>query len=125
MLLEEIIAKEQISAKELDFLINNYKNKIYILDVRSPLEYSSYHLKAASNFPIEDLSLLNVLNELNISPKDEEVILVTYCNAGGRGGRSFNMLKEENSKIANSQLLIKNLQHGINEWIDLGYKISK
>ena len=116
--------KENLSALELNELILN--NKVAIIDVRSLEEFNYYHINKAYNININELSLNKVLNVLQ-SNKDESKIIITYCNAGGRGGRAFTLLKEQNqqSDYLKYGLCIKNLQYGINEWISLGLPIVK
>ncbi|MDR0484463.1 MAG: rhodanese-like domain-containing protein [Alphaproteobacteria bacterium] len=112
--------EEQLSAESLKNLIENSKIKVIPLDVRSYAEYNGYHIEGALHIHIVDLSIESLQAALNLQPQ-EKAIVVTYCNAGGRGGRSFSLLKEQNN---NSNIQIKNLTHGINEWINKGYPIN-
>jgi rhodanese-related sulfurtransferase len=112
--------KEQLSPADLADLIAH--SKCYVIDVRSAREYERYHIKGAYNINIDDLSWDNLLQTLNIKNEDD-VSVVTYCNAGGRGGRAFLMLKNQKPQGAN--IKVKNLQHGINAWIDAGHKIQE
>lgn len=113
--------KEQITAEDLKDLIDHSKIKVFPLDVRSDLEYNRYHIKGSLHINIEELSIEALEKALNLN-KNEKAIVVTYCNAGGRGGRSFTLLNSQNS---NPNIIIKNLKHGINEWIDAGFEIEE
>lgn len=69
-----IMRLETISAKEIDFYINN-KNYI-IIDLRDRDEFLSAHIKGAVN--IEYDSILTRIQSLS---KDKNIIL--YCDRGG------------------------------------------
>ncbi|MCL2567590.1 MAG: rhodanese-like domain-containing protein [Alphaproteobacteria bacterium] len=116
-------AKEesQLSAQQLKDLMENSKIKVIPLDVRSKIEYDRYHIKGALNIHIVDLSMQSLQKALNLK-ENEKIIIVTYCNAGGRGGRSFSFLTNENT---NENIQIKNLTNGINQWIDNGFPIEE
>lgn len=116
--------KNNISAQTLNELLQN--GDVAIIDVRSKDQYNFYHINNAYNIPIDDLSLSVVIKELEKN-NDKSKIIVTYCNSGGRGGRAFEMLYKENtqSQYSTYNLEIKNLEHGINQWINSGYGIIK
>lgn len=116
-----MLEKEQITAEDLKNLMDNSDFKIIPLDVRSDLEYNRYHIKGALHINIENLSIEALEKALNLQ-SGEKAVIATYCNSGGRGGRSFNLLKEQNT---NSNIFIKNLQKGINSWIDAGFEIEE
>ena len=115
-------AKEQLTPEEAKLLIDNYE--AVVIDVRTKNEYQFYHINGALHIPIDELSIDVLIAKLNMKNLGElqKKIVITYCNAGGRGGRAFLLLKENNK---HDNLLIKNLQHGINAWIQNGYPISK
>ena len=116
--------QEQITALDLNDLIVN--EKVAIIDVRSIDEYNYYHINKAYNIHISELSINKVIEVLQ-NNNDDSKIIITYCNAGGRGGRAFSLLKEQNQQPNYHKygLFIKNLQHGINQWIDSGFPIIK
>ena len=115
--LSQIINKQQISAHELSFLIKNYT--VMVLDVRHPEEYTNYHLENSINLPIDNLN--DETFKAYATTKDAKpLVVVTYCNSGGRGGRAFNLLQRMND---NPNIIIKHLHSGINQWINYGYPI--
>ena len=113
---------EQLTPKETKLLIDNYG--AVALDVRTEKEFQFYHIKGALHIPIDELSVETLTSKLNMENLGDigKKIIITYCNAGGRGGRSFLLLKNSNN---NDKLLIKNLQHGVNAWIQSGYPVTK
>jgi rhodanese-related sulfurtransferase len=117
-----MLKKEQLSAINFKELMEQDDIKVFPLDVRSQPEYNRYHIKGSLNIHIENLSIEVLEKTLNLDKSEEKIIVVTYCNAGGRGGRSFSLLKEQNT---NPNIIIKNLQHGINEWILAGFEIEE
>lgn len=114
---DELLKKEQISAEELQQLMEKYT--VIVLDVRTKEEYFNYHIKNAINLPYQTLTDTSLTEHIKIH-NAEFVIVVTYCNSGGRGGKSFTLFSKSND---NPKILVKNLTHGINEWIDKGYPI--
>lgn len=116
---DPLLQKEQISAEELKQLMAEYT--VIVLDVRTKEEYFSYHIKNAINLPYQSLSYSVLKEHLKVYNADF-IIVVTYCNSGGRGGKSFTLLHSAND---DSKILVKNLTHGINEWIDKGYPIQE
>ncbi|MFL1781198.1 Rhodanese-like domain-containing protein [Candidatus Hepatincolaceae symbiont of Richtersius coronifer] len=121
---QQLQTKEQLNADELKYLMET--QKVMILDVRTPKEFKLYHINGAYNLPIGDLSYEKLV-DLKQAKGFNGNIVVTYCNAGGRGGKSFTLLKnqqlsqtKDNNSSLNEQLQIKNLTHGINEWINKG-----
>ena len=83
----------------LSFLKNIFKTKppvdyksllkhgAQLIDVRSPEEYKTGHLKNAVNIPLQQLG-----SNLSKIRKDKPVI--TYCASGMRSSAAKNMLKE-------------------------------
>ncbi len=112
---------EQINAQELQQILEDSSIKVVPIDVRTEAEYKRYHIKGSLNIPIAGLSIDGLRSALELNANDK-IIIVTYCNAGGRGGIAFNILKASNTY---DNIVVKNLQHGINEWIDAGYAVEE
>lgn len=62
---------------------------VQIIDVRTPKEYNSGHIKNSTliNFFDEDFK-----EQLSKLPKDKEVLI--YCRSGNRSGKTFKILKD-------------------------------
>ena len=63
------------------------KSDIFIVDVRTPQEFSEGSLKGAVNIPLAEIS--GKLNEF----KDKKEIFV-FCRSGGRSSAATELLKE-------------------------------
>lgn len=90
------------------------KEKVFVLDVRSPEEYKAYHIKGAKNIPVKELP--KRIDELPMN-KDTEV--VTHCESGFRSAHAAIFLK------AYGYTNVKNLELGIHEWREEGYEVEK
>ncbi len=108
--------------------VENYKNlsasefkdlaeqkDVLILDVRTPQEFQQSRLENAVNIPVQELE--NRLDEVKKLSKGKKILV--YCKTGRR------------SKIA-SEILVRNgfknvfnLQNGIVDWINKGFKVIK
>lgn len=73
-------------------LIDERPDNIVIVDVRSPSEFATGHVKGAINIPVDDMykDCNNVTSKL---PKDKYVIFM--CASGGRAGEMYFGLKED------------------------------
>ena len=65
-----------------------HENGAIILDVRTPQEYKTKHIKGAINYPVQELHNLYVR-----LPKDKAVIV--YCRAGNRSAHAAKFLKQQ------------------------------
>lgn len=92
---------KQISTRELRTLLNN-KSKQYI-DVRTPNEFRSNHIKGFKNFPLSELQ--DGVQELS---KDQEVFVI--CQSGMRSSKASKLLKKMGFKE------ITNVKGGMSAW---------
>jgi rhodanese-related sulfurtransferase len=61
------------------------KDGAIILDVRTPAEYASGHIKGSKNFPLQSLQ-----QNLSKIPKDK--VIITCCASGMRSGSAKSIL---------------------------------
>src|SRR3989344_1621509 len=104
--------KEESNFINPDLLKNKINNKeqIFILDVRNKLEYENWHIKEAVNIP-----LMQLQQNLNIIPKDKEVI--TVCAHGVRSEQARQFLILNGYKV-------KTMFGGMVQWNSV-YDITK
>ena len=69
-----------ITFSELSERLNESKAPV-ILDVRTPREYSSGHIKGALNIPYDELE-----RRLGEIPGDKSSEIIVYCQSGRRAG---------------------------------------
>lgn len=91
----------EITGEELDKIMedNEAKEKVTVIDVRSPEEYNEGHVKHAINMPLDtfeqDLSKIEDL-------KDAEII--TICNTGKKSGEAAKILVDNGfQNVKNAQ----------------------
>lgn len=85
---------------------------LMIVDVRTPQEYRSGHIRGALLLPV------NMLEEhLSEVPRNRAVYV--YCQAGARSARAASLL------VRHGYTRINNLQGGIAAWQRAGYKVVK
>lgn len=90
-----------ITAEELQARIDT----IQLIDIRTPEEYNSGHLKNAININFFDADFADQINKLD---KNKEVYL--YCKSGNRSGKASKKLKDSGF------LKIYDMNGGILEW---------
>lgn len=86
--------KKLFGGTTIDFkeLVNN---GAVIIDVRSPGEYKSGHIKGSKNFPLDTIrSKVNDLKKLN-KP------VITVCRSGARSGMAKGILKSAGIEVYN------------------------
>ncbi|MEC4029651.1 rhodanese-like domain-containing protein [Bacillus subtilis] len=92
---------KQITTADLK---SELKNKdIQFIDVRTPYEFRTKHIKGFKNFPLTNLPLLT--NQLS---KDKEVFVI--CQSGMRSLKASKILKKQGFKK------ITNIKGGMNTW---------
>jgi rhodanese-related sulfurtransferase len=111
--LQEAIVTRNVSAKDFQQLIND-KTNATLLDVRTPNEISQGIIKNAEKIDFYDPEFKAKLDKLD---KNEPVLI--YCRSGRRSGIAMSTLRE----LGFSE--IYNLQGGILEWSEAGFKIEK
>ncbi|MGA1839007.1 MAG: MBL fold metallo-hydrolase [bacterium] len=80
----------QLSAKELH-QISMGNEKIVIVDVRAPSEYSNFHIEGAVNIPVADLRTRS-------SELDPEAPTIVVCGTGHRSRLGASILKQHGFK---------------------------
>lgn len=97
--------KTSLTAGEFESAING-KDSIQLLDVRTPAEYSSGHIKGSL------LADWNNKEEFSrrVSFIDKEKPLYVYCLGGGRSAKAAELLRAEGYKN------VYELKGGINAW---------
>ncbi|MEY3245808.1 MAG: hypothetical protein RL253_965, partial [Bacteroidota bacterium] len=63
------------------------KNGALIIDVRTPGEFNSGHIKGSINIPLDDIR--NKTEEL----KKKNKVIITCCRSGNRSGMAKSMLE--------------------------------
>ena len=111
--LQEAIITKNVSAKDFQQLINDKANAI-LLDVRTPNEVAQGIIKDAEKIDFYDPEFKAKLDKLD---KSKPVLI--YCHSGRRSGIAMSTLRE----LGFSE--IYNLQGGILEWSEEGFKIEK
>ena len=76
--------KGQISADQAAAAL---KQGALLIDVRSPAEYSTGHLKGAINMPLQQIDSL-----IASYVKDKDQVLLLHCQSGTRSGMAKNKL---------------------------------
>jgi len=62
-------------------------NGAIIIDVRTPKEFKTKHIKNAKNFPLQELH-----NSYIRLPKDKEIVV--YCRSGNRSATATKLLRQ-------------------------------
>ena len=101
-----------VTAEEGSKILRNVQP--FILDVRTPQEYSQIHIEGTTLIPIQQLQAR--IGELE-SKKHEDIFI--YCATGNRSTVAARILANRGFKR------IYNLRYGIYDWARKGYPYSK
>lgn len=83
-------ALESVSTSKLEGLLRG--KKVILLDVRTPQEYSSGHIKRARNVPLGEVASYQ-------GPKDEKIYVI--CQSGMRSKRAAKILTKMGYEAVN------------------------
>ena len=103
---------QNIGAAEFNLLIN--KEKTIVIDVRTPQEFYSGHIKDATNI---DFYEGDFIDKLKMVRKDLPILV--YCRSGGRSSSSARTMEELGFTR------VYNLVGGIGAWNNANYKTIK
>ena len=115
---------KNITACQAKDILEN-KN-VFLLDVRTPAEYSYSHIEGATLIPLknvpahdpvnlsDDQLLPNRMKEL---PENKNTKIVVYCYTGKRGGIASQMIADAGYKR------VYNIQDGLTAWVNSGYPV--
>ena len=93
-------AQQTATIEKLDTksFYNRVKDKqVHLIDVRTPQEYASGHIKNADNINVFDA---NFVNKVEKKYKKDEPVYV-YCRSGHRSMKAAQMLKSKGYKVVN------------------------
>lgn len=91
-----------------------FNDGAFMLDVRTPGEYNDGFIGDAINISVSD-----VVNQLNKLPKDKETPILVYCQTGSRSAKAAGILAK------NEYTNVTNLSGGITSWKANGLPVSK
>ena len=104
---------KDIKLKEALNLINS-TDVIVVLDVRTPQEFASGHIKGAININIGDADFKSKIENL-----DRDKTYFVYCASGYRSSGTINLMKKLNFKF------VYHMDEGIAGWGKAGYPVEK
>ena len=110
---------KNVSVEEARGMIE--KADVFVLDVRTPAEFNSSHIKGANPIPVRNASGSNLNPDLlleariNEVPKNKKVLV--YCRTGRRSDAASTILANA------GYLQVYNMAGGITSWIDAGYPV--
>lgn len=87
--------------------------KIQLIDVRTPAEYKSGHIKGAKNIDVRNRNF-----DKQILMLKKRVPVAVYCRSGNRS-------KTAAQKLTEKGFTVIELDHGFNEWSGKGKPIEK
>jgi len=104
-------AEKNISAREAKYLLDTNKNT-YLLDVRTPQEYSQGRLAGSVLIPIGEFE-----RRIREVPKNKTIIV--YCAVGSRSKPVANFLSQQGYKD------VYNMTDGIVGWYRNGFTVQR
>ena len=95
-------------------MVSAEKNKVVLLDVRSPEEYAEGHVPGAINISHTQIKA----NLAKLLPHKNDMVVV-YCRSGRRAGMAKDILAE------NGFTKLRHLSGDMNAWYDANLPIEK
>ena len=92
------------------------RQEVFILDVRTNEEYAAGHIKGSTLLAVQDIPKQELTEKLKEIPKDRKILV--YCRSGQRSAKASGILAE------NGFARVYNMQGGITEWMNAGYKVE-
>lgn len=92
----------QVTTEQLDQDLKQNKNKKQWIDVRTPGEFQSRHIKGFKNYPLQKL-------KQDLSELDQNKEVVVICQSGARSLAAARTLKKNGFEVTN-------VQGGMNAW---------
>lgn len=109
---------ENVSVQEAKAMVE--KGDVFILDVRTPDEFNSSHIKGATLIPVSNAFGSSLSSDRLLEARIDEVPkkkILVYCRTGHRSNTASTKLV----KAGYSQ--VYNMVGGITSWIDAGYPV--
>ncbi len=109
---------ENVSVQEAKEMVEN--GDVFVLDVRTPAEFNSSHIKGATLIPVSNASGSNLSSDRLLEARIDEVPkkkILVYCRTGRRSDTASTML------VNAGYSQVYNLAGGITSWIDAGYPV--
>ena len=104
---------KNLSPKEAFELIQKEKDKVVILDVRTPQEYSiDGHIKGAKLIPLDKIT-----EKISILKKFKNKKIIVYCRSGNRSVSASRILSDLGFKVYN-------IKGGLNGWKEEGLPVE-
>lgn len=104
-----------ITASELNDVLKTGRQEVFLLDVRTPEEYSAGHI----NQPDELIDYREIEGQTSRLPEDKNQLIVVYCRTGHRSAQAATTL----AKLGYTN--IRDLSGGIEAWQNQGFLIEK
>ena len=97
----------QISAQELNILIQSQTDRFLLIDVRSQSEYEQDHIPQAVLIPLTEIEPGKGIEQIQLALRGRR--LIAYCTVGKRSQKAFCLLKS-------AGISGLNLKGGIRAW---------
>lgn len=109
---------ENISVQEAKKMVE--KGDVFILDVRTPDEFNSSHIKGATLIPVSNASGSNLSPDSLLKARVDEVPekkILVYCRTERRSETASTML------VNAGYSEVYNMEGGITSWVGAGYPV--
>jgi len=107
------LPKKEITVDELKKLLDEKRNDFVIIDVRTRLEYSLYHIPTALNIPLSSIDE----NNINWLDKYKGKKIIFVCSTTNRSRFAIGLLESFGVNTENMFYL----NGGMSEWVEKDY----
>jgi rhodanese-related sulfurtransferase len=118
------VGYQNVTASNASIILE--KGYVFVLDVRTPNEYSYSHIAGAKLIPLKNVPAHDPIslpdsqllpNRMKELPKNKYTKILVYCYTGKRGGIASQMIADAGYKR------VYNIQDGITTWVNAGYPV--
>jgi rhodanese-related sulfurtransferase len=109
---------ENVSVQEAKAMVE--KGDVFILDVRTPDEFNSSHIKGATLIPVSNAFGSSLSSDRLLEARIDEVPkkkILVYCRTGHRSNTASTIL------VNTGYTQVYTMIGGITSWIDAGYPV--
>ncbi|XP_067866896.1 uncharacterized protein [Heterodontus francisci] len=111
---------ENVCSDAVEQLVKENRERVLLVDVRSPAEYEISHLQGAVRIDPEATNMDDVVKDLGLADCSKDKTVVCYCTAGYHGSemaqkiRSF--LTRDSGQEEPGSRKVYNLEGGLVKW---------
>ncbi|XP_067866895.1 tRNA uridine(34) hydroxylase-like [Heterodontus francisci] len=111
---------ENVCSDAVEQLVKENRERVLLVDVRSPAEYEISHLQGAVRIDPEATNMDDVVKDLGVAGSGADTAVVCYCTVGFHASQLAQKLRNfvagDSSQNFHGLIKIYNLEGGVLKW---------